>query len=408
MPDFWKLKEGFLPIEDEANKEETTEQQKEETKENEEKTEAENKSETVEANEDGKEAEKKEGAEDSENEEAEGKTEKEEEEEEEKEQEEVTSEVSEEPAEEKEERSLNKISELTEGQFKSEEDIIQAYNELSNKVSGKTFMEQINSQIEDIHGEGVTFSDVLEFKNKDFDNMDSMDLIVENLYLKDPDITDSEIRAELRQYKLLEKSESEINEMIEDGTITQDDIDDLKAKVTRDARIAKSALKEFQGEINIDDLEVHSPVQPQEPEQQPSPEEIEAQVKKYNQTIDNLKETVIQVGTDDEPYEVKIEYSDEDRNGIKEFLSGNETQSWSQARWFNEDGTVNIDLLAKDVNKIRNYERDMKISFQQGKSAGVKKEVKDIDNVDFNNGKTRDVTSEGISEAAKVVRDINQ
>lgn len=403
MADFWKLKEGFTPVEDGGESQENkTEETKEEV---ESKTETEEKTEEVKDDKETSEEKKEEGEESKSEKEYDSSEETKEESKE--KQDEESEEGSNET--EEEERSLNKISELTDGEFESEEDIVEAYKELNSKISGTTLIEQLNSQVEEIHGEGISFADVMEYKNKDFDSMNEIDLIVENLYLQDPDITDAEIRAELRQFDLLNKSESEIEEMIEDEVITKDKVEDLRAKLVRESRLAKTALKGFQDEINIDDLEISSPKQPkEEPEQQqPSKEEIEAMVKKYNQTIDSLKEEVVQVGTDKEPHELKLAISDEDRKGIKEFLSGDETQSWSQKRWFNDDGTVNIDLLATDVNKIINYERNLSVAFQQGKTAGVSKEVKDIDNVDFGKGETRDVTTEGKSEAAKIVREIN-
>jgi hypothetical protein len=304
-------------------------------------------------------------------------------------------------------RSLNDISEMTEGKYNSIEEMYEAIQSKDNLMSTSSVIEQMNEQIEDKFGEGISMSDIVSYQSLDFDEMDPFDVLTEHLQFKDPDITEKGIRAELRQFKLLQKSKQEIDEMIEDGDITLDDYEDAEAALERKVRIARRELKDFQDEINIDDLEVYAPQQQQQA-QQKSEEELIKDAEYYDSVINSYTSKGIEVGTKENPHSLNLETTDDDRNGIREFLSdGDDGTSWINKRWMMEDGRVNMDKLSDDINKIMNYEKHLKIAFTQGKSAGASKEVKDISNIDFSDGKNKPKSDEGLSQLAQIANEIN-
>jgi hypothetical protein len=396
------LNEDFTPMDENSQEEsnekeevvENSEETKEEPEATEEKEEKEEKSEDVEASDESKEDEPAEETKD-ETEDV------------------VSEETKEEPeaeaTEEVQESSLN-ISELTGGRFETAEELTKSleYADSVKPMDGVSVMEQLDKQIEERFGEGYTLSDVLTYKSKDFREMDSFDVLKEHLYLKDPEITDAEIRAEFRPFNLLNKSEGEIAQMIEDEVITQDEIDDLEAALSRKVRVAREDLEEFQSELNIDDLQIYSKTEPVEQPNQKSQEELEADAKRYESVIDNLEKTTLDVGTKEDPHQLTFEPDDKDREGVREFLAnGKEGESWIQKHWMEKDGTINMNKLSEDILKINNYERDIKIAFNQGLTKGGSKEVKDISNIDFKGGDKEVAPSDGLSEAARVVNEIN-
>lgn len=391
------VNDDFAPLEEASNEENeqesTLEDKVEDTKEEKEETE----SSEEEKSEDAKETEG------SSNEEKEGDlVEEDKKEEEEQEESESAQDVK------SEDRSLNNISELTEGKYDSVESMYEALQEKQDSLQGSNVIEQMNAQIEDKFGEGITLSDVISFQSKDFDSMDSIDILTEHLQLNDPEISEREIRSELRPFKLLSKTKEELDEMIEDGDLTEDELEDLEAALDRKVRVAKRDLKNFQSEVNIDDLEVYSPQQGVEQPNQKSQEELEKDAEYYESRINQFSGEDLEVGTKDDPHQLKFEVTEEDRNGIRDFLANGENgESWINRRWTMEDGRVNMDKLSEDINKMINYERNIKIAFTQGKTAGASKEIKDISNIDFSEGKSKPKSDGGLSQEAQIANEIN-
>jgi hypothetical protein len=307
----------------------------------------------------------------------------------------------------------NEILEATQGEFESVKELQDAYKDLLEETSGKDLLEFFNEAAEDTYGEGVTFADVVEYKSRDFDSWSNIDLIKENLYREDPGITDAEIAAELREFDLLNKSETEIAELIEDEVISQANVDDLQAKLLRKGRAAKNDLKAYQDSLDIDNLMVSTPKQTTQEEQPqgPTEEEVKAKQEALNKSINDFSEIQVEVGTKDDSSQVKFEISDEDRNGIRDFLTGEsegKQRNWLDKRWMNDDGTINNGKLSQDVYKILNYDRDVKIGYTQGKAAGVKEEVKETDNINMKKDSGTQTKDEGgLDQAAQIAAEIN-
>jgi hypothetical protein len=130
---------------------------------------------------------------------------------------------------------------------------------------------------------------------------------------------------------------------------------------------------------------------------------------RYDNAINSLTELKVEVGTDKEPYSLDLTVSDEDRNGVRDILSPSEDgKTWLEKRWVLEDGTVDMEKLSSDIYKLANHDKNVAIAFTQGKSAGAKASVKDINNIDFENGQpSSDSNTDGLSEAARMAIEAN-
>ena len=175
-------------------------------------------------------------------------------------------------------------------------------------------------------------------------------------------------------------------------------------------RAAKSELKEFQDSIDIDNLEISSPKMTEQKSHAPSEEEQKANLERYEAAINGLPDLKFDVGTKEEPFEFTFKITDEDRNGIDEFLKAEEkdgvSRDFIQKNWTDENG-VNVAKLSADMYKVVNYERDIKRAFANGKSE-VSKEVKDISNIDFKKGEsTKAPVSDARSQAAQLAAEAN-
>ncbi len=310
-------------------------------------------------------------------------------------------------------RSLIKeeISKSTDGEFSSTEELYEAYKASKETTTGKTIVESLNDAVEAEYGEGVTLSDVLEYKSRNFDEMSPLAILEEHLEMSEPGITESEIAAELRPYDLLKRSDAEIEELIEDGEITKIQVQDLKARLDRKSRLLRGELKEYQDSIDIDGLQVSSPKTIDKAEPTESEEDANARIASYNAIIQNLSDNTFEVGDDKNPESFTLVKTEEDRNGISEFLKAEEVdgsmKNFVDKNWANDDGTVNMEKLAKDVYKINSYDRDVKLAYAKGKSE-TSKEVKDINNLNFGKGESAKTQESGLSQAAQIAREANR
>lgn len=296
--------------------------------------------------------------------------------------------------------------------FKSPDEFVEAYNGLLETVSGKTYLDNLNEAAASEYGEGVSFSDLVEYKNRDFDNMDDLSVVSESIEKEFGDITPEQLEAHMRPYALLKLSDKRIGELIEDGEVTQTQVDDLKARLTRKAMTARSELKGFQDSINIDELEISSP---EIADTTPTPQESEAdrvaRLEAYNQVITSMPGNTFEFGTSEDPKSFTIEKTDEDRNGVSDFLKGDTfngvDRNFIDRHWTNEDGSVNIQKLSEDMYKVINYERDVKLGIAHGKSE-KSKEVKDINNINFDKRDSGGSQNDGgMSQAAAMAIEAN-
>ena len=307
-----------------------------------------------------------------------------------------------------EERSLtvDRVSELTEGQFETTEDLLEAYNSLNNFDSSKSVMDLLNEQVVEEWGEDTTFQDLVAYKSVNYDEMDSLELLKQHEELKDPDVTETEIRAELRRFDLLSKSKEAIEEMIEEGELDRSTYEDLEASLVRKTRQARTALQEFQDSININDFNIQSAPTVQETEPAMSEDELKSLSDRYENSINSMEDIKINVGTEKEPLNLDYTVSDDDRNGIRDYLTPDEGKNFVQKHWVGEDGILDMDKLSKDIYKIQNHDRNVSIAYSQGKSAGSEAEVKEISNIDFNGGKTAPLKEGGLSEASRMAKEL--
>ena len=285
----------------------------------------------------------------------------------------------------------DEILKSTGDKFESVDALNNAYNDLRETVSGRSYVESLNAAVEEQYGEGVTFADVMNYQAINFDEMDDLSVVREQLEKQYDNITPEQLNAHMRPYSLLEKSDAEIAELVEDGDVQQYVVDDLRANLMRKAMDARTELKEFQSSINIEELQISSPRIAEEAAPIESEADRTDRLERYNSIINSMPDNTFDVGDKNNPVSFTLQKTEEDRNGVSEFLKGDTLdgveRSFIDKHWAKEGGGVDVEKLSRDMYKVVNYERDVKLGYAQGKSA-TSKEVKDIDNINFNKSET--------------------
>jgi len=276
------------------------------------------------------------------------------------------------------------ISSYTDGEFSKVEDLVNEYKALKeNTLSSENIFEQLNAQSEEKYG--LSFSEVMAWKNTDYNSMDEWAVLSEYEEMKDPDVTDLEIKAELEEFSLLKKSQEEINEMIEDGDLTQREYDSLQAKFTRRVRNARHELSEFRDNLGFDDFQVNG-YQQQEKQYQPTEEEIAAQVKQMEQELNSLTKLRMNVGGKDSPSNLDFNVTQDERANMLNTLSD---QNWLVNRWANEDGSINKNKAYRDTYILMNFNKMIKAAYSEGMAKGSKETVVNEDNITLGKGKAQ-------------------
>jgi len=75
----------------------------------------------------------------------------------------------------------DEILKSTGDKFESVDALNNAYNDLRETVSGRSYVESLNAAVEEQYGEGVTFADVMNYQAINFDEMDDLSVVREQL-----------------------------------------------------------------------------------------------------------------------------------------------------------------------------------------------------------------------------------
>lgn len=274
----------------------------------------------------------------------------------------------------------SRVKELTGGKYK---DIDGLYKELQEKeqkleeVQNKNLVgsiDELNDRIQnELSDKGIR--DISEFqriRSMDVDNMDGYSKIAEHLRMKDPDITQKEVEFEIGDYKeILDKSNEEIKQEIEEGNLTQKEVDRVQTKFERAKREADRDLKQRKGELdNI--AETSRTESKQEP--QISKEEAERMAR---EDAHSVKEQKVTVGEQ----EVTLQLTEDKVSNIEKALVDG---SYLNKRWSNEDGSINREQLAKDFALLEASSDLFKGIYDNAFALGKKNAISNIDNKDHN------------------------
>lgn len=279
-----------------------------------------------------------------------------------------------------EEKPIN-VSKYTDGEFESIDDLVAQYKSLKNNViTGDSIMELLDKQSQENFG--LSFSEVVAWKNIDYSKMGEFDVLAEYHEFKDPEITDIEIDAELAEFSLLRKSKEEITEMIEDEEITQSQYDNTLARFTKSVRQARTELSNYRDSLGLDKIKIGAIGTPQ-PQKQATEEDIKATKESYANYLKNVSKFKMVV---DDKDGTSMDYvlNDSDKNTIAETISN---PQWLLNRWQDADGSINQSKVVRDANILINATKLIKAAYSEGANRALKNHVVNEDNITLGQGR---------------------
>lgn len=242
--------------------------------------------------------------------------------------------------------------------------------------NGLEIINEINKGFEAAHN--VSIVEASEFVNTNYDDYHETDIIEEAMVLREPDITQKEIDAEIKKFEvLLDKDLRE--KMIEEGTLTQDQVDILDAQFERLLRTSRQDIKAAQADMKtkLDAYKV-----------QTNAAKNEDAAATGKQLVDLTNDFLTTFST--EKFEIKgkdgkvidtiiLDINDNDKKLVSEIIAD---PSAAYKLWMDDKG-LNVGKMVRDIYRSREQEKINKIIYNQAYAKGASDEVKDLSNLDF-------------------------
>lgn len=219
-------------------------------------------------------------------------------------------------------------------------------DELFSFLSEKRKVDKlVNSEVKDIN----TASDIIKL----------------NMLQKNKELTQDEIDFLFnKQYSIPEKPVQAIDELDEDFEARvasyENKLQSIEKEILIQAKLAKPELEKIKSSLSLPDL------YPKQTAEEPTQEELEAKEKYFGNLRNAVSETIksfdgFQATVKDEEGEFAVNYvpSEEERSLVAEqidyFVENDLDANYIFAeRWVNEDGTINVKQMTKDLLLIQN------------------------------------------------------
>lgn len=252
---------------------------------------------------------------------------------------------------------------------------IQSLDELTKREET-----QLNPQIKAIADwadkTGRPIEDWVKF-NKDYSTMSDVDKAREILSLKYPSFTEKEIELELSQFV---ESEDDLQEDIDVKT------KELKKLISNDGKLLEDVKLELGKPIegyNVIPEEIKAEVDFAKAARESYDRAMKSQ-EVYDTGIKTAVDTMTGLEIDlDEGLKIDYNMSPEDKKDLPSFLS-------EMPHWKNTDGSMNHNAVVADALKIRNFDKIMKMVYQQGVAKGNEQLLKDANNITLGQRQTLD------------------
>ena len=248
--------------------------------------------------------------------------------------------------------------------------------------NGLDLITEINSEFEKANG--ISIMEAHDFVNENYDDYEETDIVEEWMVVQDPGITPIEIKAEMKKYDVLFLTEEERKELIDEGKITQDDIDLLNAKFERLLRNSKDGLKNLQ-EKTKEKLSEYK-IKSSSPKKDDNSEVIKKLSEEANKFLGTYQTEKFDIKDKDGNVinTISLNIDDADKKWATDIISD---PLGVHKLWVDENG-LNVEKMTKDLLYLRDRgKRDM-VVYNQGLAKGALKEVKDLSNMDFSQNQT--------------------
>lgn len=211
--------------------------------------------------------------------------------------------------------------------------------------------------------------------NKDYSTIPDIDKAREILELKYPTLTKQEIDFELGKYSIFD------DDLDEDKTLKSLELKKLVAD--NESLLENNRLKLG------DPVEGYSKLTPEIQEQLEYAKSVKEGYEKaildqqvYEQSIQKSIEEfdTYDINLTDE-LSIRYSLTPEDKKELPEFLT-------SMPHWYNEDGSTNHAAITRDTFTIKNFDKIVKMAFEQGEASGLEKATKTANNITLDNPTT--------------------
>ena len=266
------------------------------------------------------------------------------------------------------------------GKFKSYEDLEKTLSEKPQETQSVDFaneqLEVLNRYVQD----GGKLEDFLKTQ-VNYADMSEMDVIKAEMKLNDPDLTESDMDFLINKEYQLDTEEYE-----------EDEVRLSKIKLRKDARAARTALKEWQDKYAVPEKKKSvEPQQKVEQTTQPSKESLEKERVRWETAVKDsaskMEKLDFEINEKGEKFSFAL--SEDDRATV---IKNNSDLSTFWSRFMNGDGTENVDKLNKSMFILDNFDKIIRAAASQFKSEGKDTVLKDIKNPNYNAETKREAT----------------
>ena len=257
------------------------------------------------------------------------------------------------------------------GKFKSYEDLEKTLTEKPQETKSVDFA---NEQLEVLNryvNDGGKLEDFLKTQ-VDYSSMSEMDVIKAEMKLNDPDLSESDMEFLINKEYQLDSEEYD-----------EDEVRLSNIKLRKDARKAKTALKEWQDGYTIpENKESVESEQKMEQTNQPSQEALAKEKARWEKAVNDSasKMEKIDFEINEKGDKFTFALSDEDRVNVVKNTS-DLSKFWS--RFMNGDGTENVEKLNKTMFMVDNFDKIIRAAASQFKSEGKDAILDDIKNPNY-------------------------
>ena len=202
--------------------------------------------------------------------------------------------------------------------------------------------------------------------------MAEMDVVKAEMKLNDPDLSESDMEFLINKEYQLDSEEYD-----------EDEVRLSNIKLRKDARKAKTALKEWQDGYTIpENKESVESEQKMEQTNQPSQEALAKEKARWEKAVNDSasKMEKIDFEINEKGDKFTFALSDEDRVNVVKNTS-DLSKFWS--RFMNGDGTENVEKLNKTMFMVDNFDKIIRAAASQFKSEGKDAILDDIKNPNY-------------------------
>jgi len=275
-------------------------------------------------------------------------------------------------------------------------------NRASKTFKGSDIFDNINNEFKEENG--ISLIDAQKIVAVDYEAVDERILMRDFLLASEQGITEKEINVRLRKYDLLYKTNEEIDDMISNGSITEDQFDELDAEWEGSLRKGKQYLRSTQDNLSriITEFEVES-----DDDNDNSDEDTKEFMEISGKFLPTyINETIKILGSEGKEVDTVNFVPDEAGKRLVSEIFSDPSNVYKM--WMDNEGNIDVRQMAKDIYNLRNKDKINKAIYDQGVSKGAMNVVKDQNNIDFNPNRGPITANANISESlASIYNKIN-